>query len=209
MKANEEKTLNEARGPSSEVKGDAKRYVSDSSFRARVDAADKRNGTTVGKQLRDIYYGVSPQPQAETHTRVSEHELAEAIRKYPREKCVELFTKPADAPGQSSSSLSKTEYKEAKLAAIVHGVIPADSGQSVSFNYQTRRDRDVKRAAKEAEAKKQESGPNENGLPPGVERNAKDGIGLIIVDPVAFNAWKQSKSDRAVIAAAIEQNEAA
>jgi len=43
----EQSILKDLRGPSAQVKGDSKQYMTDTKFRAQVDAADKKSGTTV------------------------------------------------------------------------------------------------------------------------------------------------------------------
>jgi len=159
-----------------------------------------------------LFYGGSQAPEEPKKPQPTESEVADAIRKYPREKCIELFRRASNIPGQSSSELNPEEYQVAKLAAQVFGIVGADPKKPVvRFTYATGRDRAAKRAAEKAEkarTAKDGSGLGENGLPPGVEHSS-DGIGLSVIDPVAFQAWKDAKdereSDRAVIAAALEE----
>jgi hypothetical protein len=110
------------------------------------------------------------------------------------------------------SSLTETERQQAKVAAKFFNVIAQGNGEpTVKFNYQTKADRQVKRDALAAEAKKKESGLTDSGLPPGVERN-KDGIGFLLVDESAYQAWKDANNAeavaKAVIAKALEEVEA-
>jgi hypothetical protein len=204
----ERELLKELRGPSQQLQADSKRYMVDSKYRADVDAKDKAEGTSMGKWLRATYYGervaAAPAPVAPP----TETELAKAITDFPKTRCKGLYNRPANEPGELLSDLSETERQQAKIAAKFFNVITQGNGEpSVRFNYETRRDRDVKRAAKEAEAKKKESGLTDSGLPPGIERN-RDGIGYLLVDEVAYQKWKDGNAAKAVIAKALEEVEA-
>jgi hypothetical protein len=127
-----------------------------------------------------------------------ELKLAEAIQKFPREKCHELFVKEADAPGQSSTQLSGDEYKLAQLAARFFGIVPETSG-TVTFNYETPGDFRAKLAEKEAAASAEhERGEGlVNGVPPGLRR---DGSGFTVVNPQAYAQWQERKKAREIIA---------
>lgn len=206
MNDQERALLKDLRGPSTQTALDAKRYVSETAFRANIDAADKANGTAIGPQLRAIAFGEKAPAAPATSAATTEAELASVIVKYPREKCIELFRRDSRTPGQSSSSLAPADYKEARMAAQFFGIV-GGAPNAVKFNYETKRDRDVKRAAVAAEKAKQESTLGENGLPPGIER-AKDGIGFVTSDPAAYQAWKDANTAKAVIARALEEVDA-
>jgi hypothetical protein len=131
---------------------------------------------------------------------VDELKLAEAIQKFPREKCRELFLKEADAPGQSSTQLSGDEYKLAQLAARFFGFVPETSG-TVVFNYETPNDFRAKLAEKEAaaSAERERAQGLIDGVPPGLKR---DGNGFSVVDPQAYARWQERKKAREIIAQA-------
>jgi hypothetical protein len=126
--------------------------------------------------------------------------LAEAIQKFPREKCRELFVKEANAPGQSSTQLSGAEYALAQLAARFFGFLPETSG-TVTFNYETPNDFRAKLAEKEASAsaEREKAEGLINGVPPGLQR---DGNGFTIVDSQAYASWQERKKAREIIAEA-------
>src|ERR1700676_1011725 len=133
--------LKEIEGPDAKTKEQARLYVADTEYRATIDAKDRENGTSAGKELRAIFYGTKTAAAAPV-AQPSESELAAAITKFPKSKCHELFRRSSTEPGQSSSELSKEDYREAKLAAQFFGVIGPNSAEpSVRFNYQTKSDR--------------------------------------------------------------------
>jgi hypothetical protein len=118
-----------------------------------------------------------------------------------------LFRRPANQQGESSTDLPKEQYAQAKLAAQFFDIIGKGTGEAtVRFNYETKRDRQAKRDALAAEAKKKEAGLTENGLPPGVAR-CQDGMGLTVVDEALYQKWKDATNDKAVISAALEEVE--
>jgi hypothetical protein len=137
-------------------------------------------------------------PSATKHA--DELKLAEAIQKFPREKCRELFVKEANAPGQSSTQLSGAEYALAQLSARFFGFLPETSG-TVTFNYQTPGDFRAKLAEKEAaaSAERERAQGLIDGVPPGLQR---DGSGFSVADPQAYAQWQARENARKVIAEA-------
>jgi len=202
----EQEVLTQSRESLNQLDADAKLYVSNLKFRKTVDDLDSKASTSVGKKLRQHYYGEVDEQPAPTPQPVAEAVLAAAIKEFPKELCNVLFKKDPNTPGKSSSSLSReikpgeemSEYARAQLAAKFWKVIPA-TGSSVIFRYETSRDRQAKRDA----AKTAEQG---TGLPPGVAKSP-DGIGFYVSDQAAYDGWKQKNSDRAVIAEAEQERD--
>lgn len=190
MNDQELSVLASLRGPSAQLKMDAEKYITDATYRKHVDEADKQNGTTIGRKLRAIYFeGREPGPAPQPAPEPSPIDVLEATRKYPKERCIELFKRSANVPGQSSSNLSPEEYKTAKLAAVHFGVLPSDGPRAeVRYNYETSRDRRVKREAEEKRAAEAQR----NFTPPGITR--AEGGELLLTDSAAFERWKQERA---------------
>src|SRR6266404_877269 len=115
-------------------------------------------------------------------------QTAAAVKKYPRERVLDLFKRKPGQPGEVASNLSKEDYKEAQMAARFFGILPTEGGAAVTFSYETSRQRREAREAREAAAKNADKVRAEQ-LPPGISRQA-DG-GLILTDAPAFDAWKK------------------
>jgi len=198
MNDKERELLAELHGPDAELLADARRYVTDAPYRARVDALDKGAGTNIGPHLRALGLGLpEPVPCKPAVAPPNEVELAEAIKRFPKERCIQLFRKAADAPGESSSKLSSDDYRIAQMAARFFDVLLPKSGASVRFNYKTpaqyRADAEAEAAqAKATEQQRQNGGVGPTDLPPGITKN--DRGELYLSDPVAFEAWKARKA---------------
>ena len=206
----EKNTIKEASGASAQEQKLAKDYVGNSETRARIDAADRANHTSVGPKLRALFYGRTPDAAAVvTTTGPDEVTLAEALKKFPREHCRLLYARRENEQGELLTSLSPEDRAQARLAAQFFGIVAASSGEpTIRFAYETKRDRDAKRErlAKEAEAKPA-PGLSSDGLPAGLSHDDKGNI--VLTDAAAFDAWKQSQEASAqakkTIAAALEQ----
>src|SRR5438445_12936129 len=103
-------------------------------------------------------------------------QVAAAVKLWPKERCHGLFVGEKTQTGdtrhtESASKLSKEEYAQAKTAARFWGIALSGetSGASVRFNYETSRDRRLKREAKEAGEKAEQQRLAET-LPPGIHR---------------------------------------
>jgi len=189
MDSREKELLASLRGPNDALKADAKRYMVDSVWRAQVDAADAKEGTQLGRTLKSIFMGKpvdAPTPQTPP-AQPTAIELAAACKQFPKARCLELFKRPANQPGEIASNLSKADYKTALIAATFFKVLNPDDRSSVRFNYETSGQRRAKREATDAAAKAQAEA-----LPPGIHKNEKGELSL--VDEAAFTAWKASKS---------------
>ena len=149
--------LKELRPPSATLQADSKRYMTNSAYRAEVDAKDKAEGTSMGKWLRATFYGekmeapapvVKPEPTAV--------ELAAAVKAFSKERIYDLYVGTRTQSGETRhteilSKLSPEDRAQSKLAAKFHGIkLSDDDGSSVRFVYSTTRDRAAKRAEKEA-----------------------------------------------------------
>ena len=201
MDSKELEVLKELDGPSSLTQARAKRYVTDAAYRAEVDKADKLKGTKAGPELRATYFGEKPAAAPTPVAPPTAEQVAAAVKKYPQNRCVGLFKRPANEPGEVLSTLSKEDRDEAKLAAQFFGIVPSQGGSSVTFNYETSRDRAAKREAREsaslaAERKQAEA------LPPGINRDAQGNI--VLSDESAFSAWKKEKADHSAALAFLE-----
>jgi len=199
MNDRERELLKDLRGPSQQVQADAKRYVTDAAWRAEIDAADRQNGTSLGKSLRATYFGEKPEPTTPAApTQPDPVAVAAAVTAFPRERCAALFKGTVSPNGdarhaESLSKLSVEERAQARLAARFFQILPSDgSGASVVFTYETPADRRRKREAREAAAADAARKQSE-ALPPGVTRNERGELGL--ADPVAFEAWKKEKAE--------------
>ena len=158
----------------------------------------------IGK--RDGRVGESPSERAARHQREAimdaptpaltpeqEIELAEAITKYPRELCKQIFADGTNAEATKLHDENPAEYARAQRAARHFNIIGKISGEpSVRFNYETPSDYRAKIPVPVTEP----SGP-----PPGVAP-CTDGVGFAVVDPAAYSAWKQLQSARRIIAEA-------
>jgi hypothetical protein len=192
--------IKEHRGPSAALKADAKRYMTESAYRKLIDDADKAEGTQTGPKLRRIFYGQPDEVQApasQTKPQPTPVQLKAAMKKYPKERCLNLFVGTRTPSGENRhseilSKLSKEERDEARLAARQWGIPLSgeNSGASVRFNYETSRDRRLKREAKEADAEAAKQREADR-LPPGITRHS-DGT-LSLSDSVAFAKWKADK----------------
>jgi len=93
--------LKASRGPSATLKQDADDYMRNSKRRKEVDSADAANGTSVGPKLRRIFYGQPEEvPVAPTQAAPpSAIELANAVRLFPKERCVSLFQTSCQSAG--------------------------------------------------------------------------------------------------------------
>jgi hypothetical protein len=191
MNDQEKELLKGLRGPSAQTTLDAKRYVSETAFHATIDAADRANGTNIGKQLRAIAFGTKAPATVAPVAPPTAVEVAAACKKFPRERCRDLFVREANKPGEIYSKLSKAERDEAKVAAKFFKVLDPDNTSSVSFSYETPQVRAAKKAAKEAAAKEVERKQAEF-LPPGITKTEKGEI--LLTDAAAFNAWKAEQS---------------
>jgi hypothetical protein len=121
-------------------------------------------------------------------------QTAAAVKKYPRERVIDLFKRNSGVPGEVAANLSKEDYKEAQMAARFFGIIPSQGGASVTFSYETSRARREAREAREAAAKAADKQQAES-LPPGISREANGN--LILTDEAAFTNWKKEKSEHA------------
>jgi len=132
--------------------------------------------------------------------KVDDLKLAEAIQKFPVEKCRELFLKEADAPGESSSHLSADDYNIARLAARFFGIV-SETANTVVFNYRTPNDFRAEQAEKEAaaSAERERAEGLIDGVPPGLQR---DGNAFSVVDAQAYASWQAWQGARKVIAEA-------
>jgi hypothetical protein len=203
MNDKEKELLRGLRGPSAQFLADAKRYVrDDAAYRAEVDATDEKEGTSLGKELRAVYFGTKEPEAPVPVVQPTAEQVAAAVRKFPQERCVDLYKRKPGQLGEVLSNLSKAERDEAKLAAQFFKVLPSEGGSSVRFNYETSRDRAAKREAKEAAAKAADQRQADT-LPPGVNRDAKGN--LVLADEAAFTAWKQEKAARKDAIAFLEQ----
>lgn len=200
MNEQELQIIKENRGPSTAAKTDAERYMRETDFRKRIDDADAANETETGTKLKRIFYGqpeeapVAPQAKPEPDA----VEVAKYVKKYPKARCLDLFVGEKTRTGDTrhseiASKLSKDEYQEARTAARFWGIPLSgqESGASVTFAYETRRDRQAKRDAREAAATNAERKQSEI-LPPGVEKDAKGNI--VLADEAKFTAWKSEQS---------------
>jgi hypothetical protein len=190
MTNEEMELLNSLRGPNATLKADAARYMKEFSFRASVDKADRESGTTLGRTLKSIWLGKpatqdAPAPEVKAPSAI---ELANACKKFPRDRCMDLYKRKGGQPGEVLSSLSKAERDEAKLAAQFFKILDPSDTASVRFNYETSGQRRAKREATDAEAQRQA-----DQLPPGISRDA-DG-GLLLTDSAAFETWKAGKTE--------------
>ena len=191
MTNEEAELLKSLRGPNATLKADSKKYMTDFAFRSSVDAADKEKGTHVGRALKSIFYGkpeqlpAPPQPQAQQPSAI---ELANAVKQFPKARCIELFKRSANTPGEIASTLSKSDYATAKLAAKFHGVLDPNDVSFARFNYETSGQRRAKREAQDAAAKSQAEQ-----LPPGISKDEKGN--LILSDAQAFQSWKDGKNE--------------
>jgi hypothetical protein len=187
------------RGPSQTEQEARKEYMTVTSIRTAVDAHDAEHGTQIGKKLKAGFYGQTEAPTPQPAPQPTAVELAAVVKKFPKERCHNLFVGSKNKNGDTqhaeiASKLTPEEYKEAKTAARFWGIISDGGLSSVRFNYETKRDRDAKRAAREATAKDAERKASE-ALPPGINRDAKGD--LLLVDEVAFNSWKAEKAANA------------
>jgi hypothetical protein len=138
----------------------------------------------------------APAPTTQTKPQPSATEVAEAVRKNSRERCIDLFLGTRAQSGETHhieklSSLSPEDRAQARLAATFWGLpLAGEHTSSVRFTYETSRDRRAKKEAKEA-GEKAEQRRIADILPPGVHRD-KDG-NLSLADEVAFNAWKAER----------------
>jgi hypothetical protein len=202
MDSKELEMLKELDGPSPLTQTRAKRYVTDSIYRGRVDAEDKLRGTKAGPELRATYFGEKPAAAAPaTIAPLSAVEMAAVCKQFPKARCLELFKRDANTPGEIAANLSKSDYQTAKLAAQFFGVLDQNNTSSVKFVYPTSRDRAAKREVSESAARNAERKQAET-LPPGVQRDAQGN--LILADEQAFTNWKASKSEHAEAIAFLE-----
>jgi len=200
--------------PSSSLQAAAKLYVSDSAERERIDKADEVAGTETGAKLRRLFYGLpEPAAPATQQPEPTAKEVADAVRAFPKERVLDLYkgtTNPRTGDSFHSeklSALKPEEREQSKLAAKFWNVQNSgDGGASVRFNYQTPRDRQAKREAREAAAADAERKRAE-ALPPGVTRDKDGNLGL--ADPVAFENWKREKSEHADAVKFLEEQAAA
>jgi hypothetical protein len=207
MDSKEKELLQSLRGPSEALKADAARYMKDFAFRSSVDSADKQNSTQLGRTLKSIWYGkpaTQDAPQvAEVKQQPSAVELAAAVKQFPRERCQELFKRESGKPGEVASSLSKEDYRVAKMASQFFGILPTDGSEpSVRFTYQTSRDRAAARQSKE-DAAKSAAKREADFTPPGIERRPNGEI--LLIDADAFAKWKASKNENSEAIAFLEE----
>jgi hypothetical protein len=199
VKEQELQIIKENRGPSAALKTDAERYMRETEYRKAIDDADAAKGTQAGAKLRRIFFGqpeeapTPQQPQQPTAV-----EVANWVKKFDKARCLDLFvgekTRTGDARhSEIASKLSKEDYAEARTAARFWGIPLSgqESGASVTFAYETPRDRAAKKAAREAAATNAERKQSEI-LPPGVEKDAKGNI--VLADVAKFDAWKSEQS---------------
>ena len=190
-------------GPSKALKAQAELYMKDYTERKKVDDYDAANATQIGKKLKRVFYGqpeevpTAPAPVAAP----SAVEMAAAIKQFPKSRCIELFKRSANTPGEVASTLSKSDYQTAKLAAGFFGVLDSNNTASVRFSYETSRARREAREAREAATKAADKVQAEK-LPPGISRQS-DG-GLVLTDEAAFTAWKKEKSEHSEALAFLE-----
>lgn len=123
-------------------------------------------------------------------TPAEEIELANAITKYPRALCRQIFADGTNAEATKLHDEKPAEYALAQLAARHFQIIGTNS-ESVRFNYE--------RPAEYRERIPKPVVPNEP--PPGVERCA-DGVGYYVADSKIYGEWLALKKAREIISAA-------
>jgi hypothetical protein len=198
--------LQESRTAAAQLDADAKRYVGDSAYRKTIDELDKKMGTNLGAKLKRHFYG--EQEQEPLAPQPTEHEVATAVKRYSRQRCNELYNHEPDQPrvtGPKLDELKQEERDEAKIAARFYGLLPSDgSDAQVAFNYETPQQRQAKREEKQRAAERLASGLLPGELAPGVVK-CSDGIGYMIADQKRYDAWRESQSDAAILAAAAKE----
>lgn len=135
--------------------------------------------------------------------------LAEAVTKFPKDRCIRLFKTESGTPGaEVAANLDKSDYRLAQIAAKHFSVIPAKGGAEVRVNFQTPAERKTLRERREVVQKieqfKQE-GRDEHGLPPGISPDPQSPGNYLVTDTAAYEAWKKRQDDlkaaREIIAA--------
>jgi hypothetical protein len=136
-------------------------------------------------------------PPVQQPTEPTAVQVADAVKKFTKERCHGLFVGEKTQTGdtrhsESASKLSKEEYAQARIAAKFWGIpLSGDNTSAVRFAYSTSRDRAAKRAAAESVAKAEEQRIADQ-LLLGIHRDAKGNLAL--VDEQAFNTWKAEKA---------------
>jgi hypothetical protein len=204
----DQKVLDEVSKSSEQLDRNSKLYMADTTYRRKVDDADKTHGTNLGRELKQHFLtnGVRHPDAPAAVVPPTELELAAALEKFPMARCRELFLREASEPGESVTSLTKEDYRQAKIAARFRGIsLPDNGAETIRFNYTTKHDREAARAAKAAAAAPKPVGET---IPPGLEKSP-DGIGYLVVDPVAHQAWREKNTAEAkaheVIQAALKE----